>query len=166
MNAHLQHVKTGTETLSVSVCDCLTCNRHLSRGNLHCVRGVWPNTIVRGSQGAEGVFGLGRIIHSPLKRIGESHRLWWVVSWCLFRITRTWPCVSQPGHFGINTVPQRASWMTVMRWREWRKREQEVEEGGRVIRMFWCLCCLSLHRSRVQRDDVITEAQLTETQIL
>lgn len=36
---------------------------------------VWPNTPVRGSQGAERVFGLGRIIHSPLKRIGESHRL-------------------------------------------------------------------------------------------
>lgn len=61
------------------------------------VCGVWPNTTVHGSQGAERVFGLGRIIHSPLKRIGESRRLWWVVSWCLFHITRTRLFVSQPG---------------------------------------------------------------------
>lgn len=78
------------------------------------VFGVWPNTIVRGSQGEERVFGLGRIIHSPLKRIGESHRLWWVVSWCLFHITRTGMFVSQAGPSCTTTMSPTASWVIVI----------------------------------------------------
>ena len=76
-------------------------------GNLDCVQSVAQHN-VGGSQGAERVFGLVRIIHSPLKRIGESHRLWWVVSWCLFHIARTRLFVSQPGCFRTTTVPLRA----------------------------------------------------------
>lgn len=97
-------------TPPVPVSDCLTWNCHLSGGNLHCMRSVAQHDCPWQS-GAERVFGLGRIIHSPLKRIGESHRLWWVVSWCLFHITRTGLFVSQPGRFGTTTASQKASWV-------------------------------------------------------
>lgn len=93
------------------------------------VSGVWPNTIVPGSEGAQGVFGLGRIIHSPLKRIGESHRLWWVVSWCLFQITRTRLFVSQPGRLGTTTMSTKASWVTVIVLLEIEEKRRGVEEG-------------------------------------
>lgn len=51
----------------------LTWNLHLTGGNLHAERG--PTRLSTAAGGAERVFGLGRIIHSPIKRIGESRRL-------------------------------------------------------------------------------------------
>lgn len=101
---------------------------------------------VRGSQGAERVFGLERIIHSPLKRIGESQGLWWVVSWCLFHITRTARALGHDQRVsesimgncycsGKSAGKRRGGYL--------RKREQE----GLSAKVFWCLRSLSCHRS-------------------